>query len=68
MARVECEVEEVDLVNEEGRKVRGIRATCGECGHKTESFGTSDRSKTRCLMLFKEECPEAQKNFYVAEE
>lgn len=67
MARVECTVEEVDLTNDHGRTVRGVRVTCGECGHQVESFGTTDRSKTRCFMLLKEECPEAQKNFYVEE-
>lgn len=68
MARVECSVEETDLVNDQGRKVRGVRVSCGQCGHETESFGTTERSITRCLMLLKEECPNAAKgNFYVTE-
>lgn len=65
MERVDCEIEEVDLESEDGRSVPGIRATCSQCGHETESFGTSDKSVRRCLALMREECPEGEENFYV---
>lgn len=65
MAQVECEVEFVELENSKGFPVDGVRATCGKCGHETESFGTGEKSIKRCLVLLSEECPENEKNFYV---
>lgn len=65
--RVECEVNEVELENEQGRPVPGVEAICGECEHRTESFGTGEASIKRCLVLLREECPEGEKNFYVDE-
>jgi len=67
VARVECEVEEVDVPKENGRTIPGVRVTCGECGHSTESFGTGDGSIKRCLILLREECPRNEKNYYVTE-
>lgn len=67
MARVQCKVEETDLENDDGREVEGVIVTCLECGHQTESFGTSERSIKRCLALMCEECPEGENNFYVAD-
>jgi hypothetical protein len=67
MSRVLVEIEETDLENEEGREIPGVRATCSKCGHSTESFGTGERSKKRCLVLLREECPEGEENFYVDE-
>lgn len=65
MAEVEVEIEEVDLENEDGREQPGVRATCSRCGHETESYGTGDASRRRCLALMREECPEGECNFYV---
>lgn len=65
--RVECTVEECDLDNERGGTTRGVKVTCGRCGHTTESFGTSERSIKRCLVLMRENCPEGEENFYVEE-
>lgn len=65
--RVRCEVEDVGLENDEGREVPGVCATCSRCGHATESFGTEGPSVRRCLALLREECPEGESNFYVAE-
>ena len=62
--RVECDVEQVELENEKGDPVDGVVATCGRCGHTTESFGTGIRSVRRCLLLMREECPNAEDNFY----
>jgi hypothetical protein len=63
--RVEAEVEEVELEDENGRVQDGVCATCSRCGHATESFGTSEASVKRCLVLLREECPEGESNFYV---
>lgn len=65
MARVVCDIEHVDLTNDNGREVPGVRATCSECGHCTESFGQSLSSVRRCLVLMREQCPSAEENFYV---
>jgi len=67
MKRVECEVEEVDI-DDGDRLVAGVRATCGVCGHVTESFGVNGPSRRRCLALLREECPGNENNFYVDSE
>lgn len=68
MEKVECEIEEEDLENDNGVIQPGVRATCSNCGHVTESFGTGDASRRRCLVLMREECPENEHNFYVDSE
>jgi hypothetical protein len=65
--KVECEVEEVMVENDRGGEQPGVRVKCSRCDHCTESFGTGERSITRCLMLLKSECPEGESNFYVQE-
>lgn len=65
MAKVECTVEEVDLKNDRGMLIKGVRVECGRCDHKTESFGTGPKSIMRCLVLLKEQCPQDESNFYV---
>ena len=68
MARVECEIIEVEMKSEDtGLAVPGICARCGDCGHETESYGTGEASICRCLVLLREECPEGRRNFYVDE-
>ena len=62
--RVECEVVEVEL-DDDGRDVEGVKAVCSRCFHETESFGTGDASRRRCLALMRDECPNAEHNFYV---
>lgn len=62
MAKVECEIEEIE---QDGQPA--IQATCTACEHTTVSYGTSDRSIKRCLVLMREECPEGETNFYVEE-
>ncbi len=64
--RVECEVEEVTLENDDGREVDGVEVTCGRCGHTEESFGTSEASVRRCCALLRERCPRGEGNFYKA--
>lgn len=65
--RVECEIEEDDIEDGEGRTVEGVRATCSQCQHQTESFGTGESSVKRCLALMREECEEGEENFYTAD-
>ena len=67
MAKVECEVSHETMKNEQGREVDCTVVTCGECGHKTTSFGTSEGSLKRCLVLLREECPQGEENFYVGD-
>lgn len=52
--RVECFIEETTLENDDGIEVDSVTATCGRCGHDTESFGTGDNSRRRCLVLKRE--------------
>ena len=66
--RISCSMLETTLENEDGREQDGILATCRECGHETESFGTGDRSRRRCLVLMREECPNGEENYYVDED
>jgi hypothetical protein len=65
---VECKIEEVELENDQGRNVPGVKATCGVCGHVTESFGTGEKSRKRCLVVMRQECPEGCENFYKDED
>lgn len=64
--RVICELDHVLLDGEWGQ-VEGVEATCGRCGYSTESFGTSEASVNRCLVLMRKECPGEEGNFYVAD-
>lgn len=66
--KVECEVAEVMIENDQGREQEGVCVTCTRCEHATESFGTGDASVRRCLALLREECPEGESNFYVVED
>lgn len=66
--KVECEVEEIEQVNESGRTQASVKVTCSECGHCTTSFGTGEKSVRRCLVLLKEECPRGETNYYVTDD
>jgi hypothetical protein len=50
---------------DEGRHVDVVQVTCSRCGHSTRSYGSSDASAKRCLVLLREECPRGERNFYV---
>ncbi len=67
MAKVACEVEEV-LIDDNGREQPGVEVTCTRCDHVTQSFGTSEKSVKRCLVLLREECPNNENNFYSVDE
>ncbi len=66
--RVPCTVDEIDMEGEYGGDVPGVCVTCSRCDNQTESFGTGPASVRRCLVLLREECPNEESNFYVAEE
>jgi hypothetical protein len=65
LSRVEVEIEEVELENEDGRMQDGVRARCTRCDHETEAYGRTGKSRRRCLVLMREECPQNEENFYV---
>lgn len=67
MAEVNCTVEEAFVQDNYGNEVPGVIATCGDCQHQTESFGTGEGSVRRCLALMREECPQDKRNFYVGD-
>ena len=62
--KVECDIEEIELEGDHGT-IPSVCATCSRCDHQTESFGTSESSIKRCLVLMREECPNGEDNFYV---
>lgn len=66
--KVPCTIEYGDVENDEGRTVEGVTAVCSRCGHRTESYGSSERSVRRCLLLLREECPNGENNFYHSED
>jgi hypothetical protein len=68
MKRVRCKIEEELLETEMGREVAGVRAECLRCGHTTESYGTGEGSRRRCLVMMREECPEEGDHYYVDED
>ncbi len=67
MARVKCEIRYDTEENERGYEAPCVRAVCSKCQHETMSWGESDGSVKRCLVLLSEECPQHEKNFYVKE-
>lgn len=66
--QVAAEIEEADIEDEADQIRPGICATCTRCGHETLSYGTSEASIKRCLALLREECPQGETNFYVADD
>lgn len=68
--RVECRIEECDIEDGDPERLdqSGICATCTRCGHEGLAYGTGERSIRLSLMSLREECPNGENNFYVAEE
>lgn len=64
MATIQCDVFEIDMEDDRGKSVPGVRAECEECEHATESYGTGSGSIKRCLALLREECPGGENNYY----
>lgn len=65
--RVKCEVEFGETENENGIVVPCVEVTCGRCNHMTTAYGDSSASVRAALVMLREECPEGESNFYVAE-
>lgn len=60
-----CDVEYYNEIEDQNGNIRpGVKVTCGNCGHSTESFGQSEKSIKRCLALLCEECPNNEDNWY----
>lgn len=59
-----CSVEVTTAINDDDREQTCTVVTCGECAHKTQSWGDGPRSVRRCLALLREECLEERENFY----
>jgi ferredoxin len=68
MARIECEVYEVEVEDENGRDAPGLCVECGACQHQVEVFGQGEPSLKRALATLRKECPEGERNFYVSED
>lgn len=68
MAKVKCSIDESSEPNDYGTETDCVIATCSRCGHEVMSFGTSDDSIRRCLVVMREECPRGEKNFYVEDD
>lgn len=64
MRAIPCQIEYIEVENDSGRMVEGVRATCPRCGDFSESFGNSDASVRRCLVLLREGCANGERNFY----
>jgi hypothetical protein len=62
---VDVTFEEMTLTNDDGQGIPSVLATCSRCQHTTESFGTKEPSRKRCLALMSDGCPHGEKNFYV---
>ena len=65
MSRIKCDIYEVEIENDRGKLIPGVRAECEECEHAAESFGQGEGSRKRCLVMLREECPREETNFYV---
>lgn len=64
MATVICSVDYTTEENDDGREQACVVVTCGECGHREQSWGEGPRSVKRCLVLLRENCPQDETNFY----
>ena len=64
--KIKCRIDEIELESDGGHPMDSVSATCGKCNHSTESFGTTDKSVRRCLLMPRHECPRRNANFYVA--
>jgi len=67
MARVRCDVEFGETENDNGVLVPSVEVICGRCNHSAVAYGDSSASVRRALVMLREECPEGEANYYVAE-
>ena len=66
VAQVDVEVEEIEVTSNSGRIVDGVRVTCGRCSHEVEVCGRTEASVKRGCAMLRDECPNGERNFYVA--
>lgn len=62
--KVRCDIDEIEIENDNGHPIPSVAATCRRCGHETESFGNSEVSIRRCLVVMREECPRGERNYH----
>lgn len=53
---VKCRVDYTEDENDYGRVTPCVYVTCTECGKTEQSWGESDASVNRCLMLLSKSC------------
>lgn len=66
--RIECVIEHDVDVEQDGRTLKGVRATCTCCDAVTEAFGTSGKSVRRCLAQMREECEQGEDAYFFADD
>jgi len=66
MATIACTVTRCDLENDDGFEVEGVVVRCTRCDLAAKSYGTSDRSVRRSLLLLRQRCGLGEENYYVA--
>jgi hypothetical protein len=65
---IKVRITETTKLNSYGTKyISAIIATCMDCGHKVEVFGTGEASKKRAAATLRQECPYRERNFYEVE-
>lgn len=64
MARIGCNVDFTTKPGNYGRPTDVCRVTCSRCGNSTESFGSSEKSVRRCMLMLSKSCPRGEKNYY----
>jgi hypothetical protein len=66
--RVECEVEEIDLEDENGRPVPSVCIKCSRCDHEATAYGRGERSIRKAAMSLRDDCPNDEDNFYAIDD
>ena len=65
MNEILCSLTESTCTNNQGRQINSVVLKCSKCGHYTESWGDSDTSIERALLMMAKECPFEERNKYV---
>jgi ribosomal protein S27E len=66
--KVECEVHNITLDNEDGYEIDSVAVRCSRCGNEAEAYGDSDRSVRRCFVELRGSCPRREHNLYYTSE
>lgn len=62
--RVDVDIFEDEVENDDGRPIPGLRLICERCGQEVEVWGTTDASARRGAAMLAEECPNGESNYY----